>query len=178
MADPEAEWSYANNWRIAAAFLGFAMLLLGLGLLIVLAFGNDAGLAGVALLVIATFLLVFAVLVFLPRLARRGSVSFSYYSRRPIEEAERAVRDVIEAAGRPARVEIVPTRFGTPPRIVSAEGIPGRFRIEISRIRQGSPEHGEWTEIVQSIRPAEEAEARVMRERITALLTGGFPGKE
>src|SRR3989442_10042739 len=67
-----SEWAYANNGRIAAEFLGFAILLLGIGLIAVIAFGADAVNAGVALLAIATFLLVFSVLVFLPRLARRG----------------------------------------------------------------------------------------------------------
>ena len=178
MTGSDLGWDYANNWRIVAAFLGLTMVFLGVGLLAVLAFGNDAGLAGVALLTIATFLLVFSVLVFLPRLARRGSLSFSFYSRRSVEDAERAVREAIEESGRAPHVEIVKSRSETPPRIVTAEGIPARFRIEPSRVRQRTDDREEWTEIIQSITPTEEAEARALRERITARLARGSPPKE
>ncbi len=172
MGGPRPEWAYANNWRIVATFLGLTMVFLGIGLLAVIAFGDAAGLAGVALLSIATFLLVFSVLVFLPRLARRGSVSFSLYSRRSLADAERAVREVIEEAGRAPRVEIMKSRAEIPPRVVTAEGIPARFRIEVTRMRQGTDDGTQWTEIVQSITPTDEAEARALRERIAARLSG------
>jgi len=170
-----SEWAYANNGRIAAEFLGFAILLLGIGLIAVIAFGADAVNAGVALLAIATFLLVFSVLVFLPRLARRGSLSFSVYSRRSIDDAEKAVREVLEEAGRTPRVAQVKSRSNHPPRIVTAEGILARFRIEVTRhpaTAEGGPE---WTEIVESFRARDAAEARALRDKITERLGGAPP---
>lgn len=104
------EWAYANNGRAATVFLSVAIVLLVIGLLAVATLGSDAGFAGAASLTIATFLLVFSVLVFLPRLARRGAASFSVYSRRSMDEAERAVREAIEASGRTARVELAKSR--------------------------------------------------------------------
>src|SRR2546427_407599 len=133
MAVREAEWTYSNDGRIAFVFLAFAIVLLALGLLAVTAFGSDAANAGAALLAIAMFLLVFALLVFLPRLARRGAASFSVYSRRSVDEAVMAVREAIEASGKTAQVDVVKSRSDHPPRIITAEGIPSRFRIEVTR---------------------------------------------
>ena len=93
MAVREAEWTYSNDGRIAFVFLAFAIVLLALGLLAVTAFGSDAANGGVALLATAMFLLVFAILVFLPRLARRGAASFSVYSRRSVDEAVKALSE-------------------------------------------------------------------------------------
>src|SRR5881409_3754449 len=107
MAEPSTEWAYSNDGRIAFVFLGLAIVLLSIGLLAVTALGSDAANGGVALLAIAMFLLVFSVLVFVPRLARRGPASFSFYSRRSLDEAVKAVREAIEASGRTPRVEIV-----------------------------------------------------------------------
>src|SRR3989454_8357767 len=119
-----SEWAYANNGRIAAEFLGLAILLLGIGLAVVISFGADAVNAGVALLAIATFLLVFSVLVFLPRLARRGSLSFSVYSRRSIDDAEKAVREAIEEAGPTPPRAPGKTPSNHPPPILTAQGNP------------------------------------------------------
>src|SRR3989442_13659265 len=118
------EWAYANNGRIAAGVLGLAVLLLGIGLIVVVSFGADAVNAGVALLAIATFLLVFSVLVFLPRLARRGSLSFSVYSRRSIGDAEKAVREVLEEAGRTPRVAPGKSPSQHPPPVLTGGGNP------------------------------------------------------
>jgi hypothetical protein len=169
------EWVYANNGRIAAGFLSLAILLLGIGVIAVNSFGADAVNAGVALLAIAMFLLVFSGLVFLPRLARRGSVTFSVYSRRSIDDAEKAVREAIEAAGRTPRVERVKSRLGHPPRIVTAEGILARFRIEVTRHPATADGGPEWTEIVESFPGRDADEARALREKITERLGGGPP---
>ncbi|HEX9341129.1 MAG TPA: hypothetical protein VF992_08180 [Thermoplasmata archaeon] len=163
-------WSYANNWRIAAFFLGLAMILLGIGSLAVFAFGDDAGMAGLSLLAIATYLLVFSVLVFVPRIARRGSVSFSLFSRRSVEDAEKAVVGAIEAVGRAPRVEMARSRSNHPPRVVTADGIVTRFRIEISRAGPGSVDGGVWTEIVQSVASTDADAARTLRERVNEQL--------
>jgi hypothetical protein len=169
------EWAYANNGRIAAAFLGLAILLLGIGVVVVISFGADGANAAVALLAIAMFLLVFSVLVFLPRLARRGSMSFSVYSRRSIDDAERAVREAIAESGRTPRVAQVKSRSNHPPRIVTAEGVVARFRIEVTQhpsIADGGPD---WTEIVESVRGRDGAEARALRDKIAERLAGGPP---
>src|SRR2546427_770628 len=126
MAERTTGWEYSNDGRIAFAFLALAIILLAIGLLAVTAFGSDAANGGVALLAIAMFLLVFSVLVFVPRLARRGPASFSFYSRRSLDEAVKAVREAIEASGRTPRVDIVKSRSDQPPRIVTAEGTSSR----------------------------------------------------
>ncbi len=178
MDEPATDWAYANNWRIAAAFLGLAIAFLGIGVLVVSTYGDEAGFAGATLLTIATFLLVFSVLVFLPRLAHRGSVSFSLLARRSMDDAERAVRDVIEATGRAPRVEVAKSRSPHPPRIVIAEGVSLRFRIEATRSRKGEGDEGVWTEIVQSVTPAAEEQARALRELIASRLSRGpFPAE-
>ena len=170
MGSSATEWAYANNARIAVVFLGFAIVLIGIGLLVVVAFGPDGGLAAGALLALAIFLLVFSVLVFVPRLVQRGAVSFSVYSRRSIDEAEHAVRAVIEASGLKARVERPRSRARSPPRIVIAEGNPARFRIEATRHAAASAP-GEWTEIIESLPKREEAEAQALRVKIAERLS-------
>ena len=167
-AQPEG-WAYANNWRIAAVFLGLAIVFLGIGVLAVSSFGENAGIAGVSLLAIASFILVFTVLVFVPRLAKRGSVSFSLISSRSLAEAERAVVEAIEAEGKQSRVDVVRSRSDHPPRVVTAEGIKTRFRIERSRIGPGMPNDDGWTEIVQSVGLLDEDAAR-LRARIAERL--------
>jgi len=165
------EWAYANNARIAVVFLGFAIVLIGIGLLVVVAFGPDGALAAGALLALAIFLVVFAVLVFVPRLVRRGAVSFSVYSRRSIDEAEHAVRAVIEASGRTARVERPRSRARSPPRIVIAEEIPARFRLEVTRHAATTSDSGEWTEIIESLPNRQLEEAQALRVKIAERLS-------
>src|SRR5436309_10637312 len=175
MAVREAEWTYSNDGRIAFVFLAFAIVLLALGLLAVTALGSDAANAGAALLAIAMFLLVFAVLVFVPRLARRGAASFSVYSRRSVDEAVKAVREAIEASGKTAQVDVVKSRSDHPPRIVTAEGIASRFRIEVTRHPAGAEGGLEWTEIVESSASRYGAEAQALRKKVTERLGGGSP---
>jgi hypothetical protein len=166
-----ADWAYANNARITAFFLGIAILMILVGFMAVAAFGPDAALAAGAFLALAVFLLVFSILVFLPRLMQRGAVSFSVYSRRSVDEAESAVRSVIEASGRKARVERPRSRSRSPPRIVIVEGFPARFRIEATRHAASSSGPGEWTEIIESLPVREEAESHALRVKIAERLS-------
>ena len=177
MASSETEWAYANNGRIAIAFLALAILFLVLGLLAVVTLGPDAALPSATLLTVATFLLVFSTLVFLPRLARRGSVSFSVYSRRSLDDAASAVRAVLESSGRSPEVRVPTSRRGKPRpvRIVTADGIPARFRIESARNPTAADGGVGWTEIVESFGAADEAEALALREKITARLGEAQP---
>jgi len=171
----EAQWTYSNDGRIAFVFLAFAIGLLALGVLAVSALGSDAVNGGVALLAVAMFLLVFAVLVFLPRLARRGAASFSVYSRRSVDEAVKAVREAIEASGKTARVDVVKSRSDHPPRIITADGIPSRFRIEVTRHPAGAEGGLEWTEIVESSASMDGEEAQALRKGVTERLAGRAP---
>ena len=175
MAPRQSDWSYSNDGRIAFVFLALAIVLLAIGLMAVTAFGSDAANGGVALLAIAMFLVVFSVLVFVPRLARRGPSSFSFYSRRSLDEAVKAVREAIEASGRTPRVDIVKSRSERPPRIVTAEGIQARFRIEVTRHAAGSEGGLEWTEIVEASASRDGAEAEALRKKVRERLAGGSP---
>src|SRR6266705_846308 len=175
MAVRETEWTYSNDGRIASTFLALAIVLLAIGVLAVTVVGSDAANGGVALLAIATFLLVFSVLVFLPRLARRGAASFSVYSRRSVDEAVKAVREAFEASGRTPRVDVVKSRSDHPPRVVTAEGVQARFRIEVTRHPAGAEGGSEWTEIVESSASRDGAEAQAMRKKVTERLGGGSP---
>src|SRR3989304_10173317 len=87
-----SDWVYANPWRLLSGFLGAAMVLLGIGLLGVTQVGADAAFGAGILLAIAAFLLVFAVLLFLPRLRRHGTLSFRVDVPRSVEEVEAAGR--------------------------------------------------------------------------------------
>ncbi len=175
MAARQTEWAYTNDGRIAFVFLALAIVLLAIGLLAVTAFGSDAVNGGVALLAVSMFLVVFSVLVFVPRLARRGPASFSFYSRRSVDEAVKVVREAIEASGRTPRVDIVKSRSDHPPRIVSAEGIRARFRIDVTRHPAGVEGGLEWTEIVESSPSRENAEAQALRKKVAERLTGQSP---
>lgn len=177
MASAGTEWAYANNARMAVAFLALAILLLAVGVLAVRALGSDAGLAAATLLTVATFLLVFSALVFLPRLARRGGVSFSFYSRRSLDDVETAVRAVIEATGKSPQVRVLTSRRGRPRpvRIVTADGIRARFRIESARNPTAADGGIGWTEIIESFVPVNEAEALALREKIAARLGEAGP---
>lgn len=174
MTASEGEWAYANNVRIAAMFVSLSVGLLVLGILLVAAFGSQAAVASSAILAIAVFLIVFSLLVFLPRVVTRGATSFSLYSRRSLDEAEQAVRNALEALGRTVRVERVRTRFQMPSRIVTAEGFPVRVRIELSR-PPAPAEAGEWTEIIEVFPARDEAEGRALRGKIAERLESGGP---
>src|SRR3989442_12713014 len=120
-------------------------------------------------------LLVFALLFLVLRLARRDPASFSFYSRRSLDEAVKAVREAIEASGRTPRVDIVKSRSDHPPRIVTAEGIQARFRIEVTRHPAGAEGGLEWTEIVEASASRDGAEAEALRKKVRERLAGGSP---
>lgn len=173
----ETEWTYANHARMAMAFLGLALaLLVGFGVLAVLTTDQDAAFAASALLTLAVFLLVFSALVFVPRWAQRGPMSFSVYSERSMDEAEAAVRAAIEAAGRTPRIQRLESRARSESRIVTADGIPARFRIQVTRHpTSGGP--GPRTEIIEAVPRQEGAEGRALRQKVAEQL-GLVPVRE
>ena len=165
MATARLEWAYANHARMAVLFLALASALLGLGIAAVAAFGTNAALAGTIVLILAIFILAFTLLVFVSRVAKHGAVSFSILSRRSIDDAEAAVRSALEADGRTAEVRVVRSRSRTPARIVSADGVSARFRIEVTR-HAATVEPGTWTEIIEVFPKGERPEARALRAKI------------
>ena len=175
-AEGGLSWTYANNLRVATMFLGLSMVSLGIGVLLVLSYGADATDAALTFLTIGIFLAVFAVLVFLPRLVRRGAISFSLYADRPLDEAERVVREALSQDGATVRVEVVRSRSDRPPRIVVADGMAPRFRIESSRSPEAPADARSWTEVIQSgMADEEDEEARRLRDRVAARLHGERP---
>src|SRR5256886_16896970 len=143
LAVPGLEWAYANHARAGVLFLGISSGMLGVGIVAVVAFGTEAVVAASSLLTIAIFVLMFTVLVFVARVATRGAVSFSIYSRRSIDEAEQAVLNALETEGGNAQVKRGRGRTKTPARTVSADGVAARFPIEASR-HAPPAEPGRW----------------------------------
>src|SRR5437867_1277904 len=82
-----------------------------------------------------------------------------------------AVRAVIEASGRTARVERPRSRARSPPRIVIAEEIPARFRLEVTRHAATTSDSGEWTEIIESLPNRQLEEAQALRVKIAERLS-------
>src|SRR5437870_4294548 len=89
-----------------------------------------------------------------------------------LDEAVKAVREAIEASGRTPRVDVVKSRSDHPPRIVTADGIQARFRIEVTRHPAGAEGGLEWTEIVESSASRDGAEAQALRKKVRERLGG------
>ena len=171
----ETEWTYANHARMALIFSGLALVFLVGGILAVLTAGQDAAFAASGLLTLSVFLLAFSALVFFPRWAQRGPISFSVYSERSMDEAEAAVRAAIEAAGRTPQIERLEPRAGSPSRTVTAEGVLARFRIQTTRYPT-SGGSGPRTEIIEVVPRQDEAEARALRQKVAEQLA--LPARE
>lgn len=168
------EWSRDNNAAILIGFLGVSIALEGVGLLSLMTTGAEAALFAGVLLSLATFLLVFAVLLLLPRFIRRRGRSYRLLAAQPIDVVETALRQVLEEGGRTVRVEVGRPHRRQAPRIVSAEGLDWWIRLE--PWPGGSPlgSHGYRTEIVQVGARLDRDELAVsLRERIATNLSPG-----
>ncbi len=173
MGEPtEAAWAYADNGRILLAFLGTSITLLLIGILTVFAGGREAAVGAGVLLSIATFLLVFAITLFLPRLARRGERSFRLVVDSSIEEVSHAVRAALESVGRMARIDILPSRSNRPPRMVTGDGLPCRFRLEAISLREAGASGVEKTEVIQVGSVGGSGAARELRDLLASRLLG------
>ncbi len=175
-ATPEApappNWMYVNDARLISGFLGLAMVVLGLGLLITLAYGPDQNDTVDVFLGAGVFVLVFSVFLFFPRLRSRGPMSYSLVIGQGMDAVEEAVKGAVEASGRTARVEIVRARLRLPPRNVFIEGVPWRLSLRSAAYREQRGDETRWTEIVQAGLDDEKDEvARELRERILSRLT-------
>ncbi len=172
--DPPAppSWTYVNDARLVMRFLGLAMLILGAGLLITLAYGPDENATVDVFLGAGVFVLIFSVLLFLPRLRSRGPMSYSLLIGHGMDDVEAAVKGAVEESGRTARIEVVPVRLRVPPRNVFVEGVPWRITLRNAAYREQRGDDRRWTEVVQSGFENEGDEvARELRERILSRLT-------
>ncbi len=178
MASPAADapappsWMYVNDFRLVSRFLGGAILILGLGVLIAYVYGPDQNDTVDVLLGAGVFLLLFSVLLFVPRLRSRGGMSYSLVVGHGLDDVEQAVKGAVEESGREARVQVVPVRLRVPPREVFVEGLPWRLTLRNASYREQRGDDTRWTEIVQAGLENEKDEvARELRERILSRLT-------
>ncbi len=169
---PPPSWMYVNDLRLVSRFLGTAMVVLGIGILVAYTYGPDENDTVDVLLGTGVFILLFSVLLFLPRLRSRGGMSYSLVVGHGMDEVETAVKGAAEDSGHPARVEVVPVRLRTPPRDVFIEGVPWRLTLRNAAYREQRGDDTRWTEIVQAGLDSEKDEvARELRERILSRLT-------
>jgi hypothetical protein len=171
-------WIYVNDARILLMLLGIACGVLGLGLLIFLAYGLEQMDTVDVLFGTGVFLMLFCLLLFLPRLRSRGPTSFSLLIEQPMDEVEEAVTGAIEETGRKARIEVLRARFERSPRSVFVEGVSWNFSLRNAPFRERKEDGTKWTEIVQSgFENEEDKVARELRERVLRRLTTSFLGK-
>ncbi|MGQ0797615.1 MAG: hypothetical protein ACT4OI_07125 [Methanobacteriota archaeon] len=172
---PEAgRWDYADNVRILIGFLAGAVAVEFLGVGSVLAMGGDGALFAGVLLSLATFLLVFAALLLVPRLLRRRGRSFRLLAVQPMDHVEKEVRSVLGEDGREVRIRVLRTRRREGARIVSAPGLAWWLRLEPVSARVGGKGPGYRTEVVQvGSRVDRDEAAAAARERIAARLAFG-----
>lgn len=169
---PPVSWMYVNDLRLVSRFLGAAMVVLGVGMLIAVVYGPNENDTVDVLLGTGIFILIFSVLLFLPRIRARGAMSFSLVTANGLDDVEEAVKDALTEAGRTARVEVVPVRLRMPPRDVFIEGVSWRLSLRNAPYREQRGDDRRWTEIVQAGLEDEEDEvARDLRERILSRLT-------
>jgi hypothetical protein len=168
-----ASWSYANDARILRLFLGGTLVVLGIVAAIVASSPTDPETAAVAdvLLAMAIFLLIFGILVFVPRVLSRGSMSYSLHVERSLDDVESTVREAVEAVGRSPRVEVRDSRLKMkrPPRTVRIDGVPTRILLRAAPYRERRVEGTSWSEIVLVGLPSAGDEfALELRKRISA----------
>lgn len=164
-------WMYVNEVRLVAVVTGAAMVVLGVGLLIYLVDGPEQADTVDVFLGTGVFLILFAVLLFVPRLRSRGALSFSLVVEHGMDEAELAVTSAVEESGRKSHVTVAKSRFGRPPREIVIEGLGWRFSLHAAPYRERKDDGTEWTEIAQ-VGLANEADevARELRERVLTRL--------
>lgn len=171
MAASGIPWSYANNWRALSSFLGIAMVMLGVGMLSVSAFGIAAADGATLLLGLATFLTLFSLLLLFPRLHRRGVRNYTRVVDRPMDEVADVVRGALEAAGRSVRIDALSSRMKRTARLVKVEGAT-HFLLEPFAGPARSGENSQRTEIVQvSIAEESDEAAKALRDLIESRLS-------
>ncbi len=169
VGDAAPAWTYSNDGRILTMFLGATMVILGVGLLLVFLWGVQAAEPADLFLAIGVFLLIFTVLLFVPRLRTRGAFSYSLLVQAPMGLAEAAVRGAIEATGRTVQVQITESRILRPARTILIDGLPPRFLLKAAPHRERREEGTSWTEIIQvGLLDEGDEVAKELRERVAA----------
>lgn len=177
MGESDAQWVYADNWRILVGFLGAAIVVLGIGVLAVSLGGAAVAVDAGVLLSVGVFLAVFATILLVPRLVRRGVRSFRLYVDRTIEEVEREIQGALEASGYLVTIDTVPSRSPRPPRVLLAEGAPWRIRLEAVSRREVGDATIDRTEVIQiGVDAEDDADAKSVRELVGARLAPSRPG--
>ena len=164
-------WMFVNEVRLMAIVLGAAMVVLGMGLLLYLVGSPDQMETVDVFLGVGVFFLLFALLLFVPRLRSRGAMSYSLLVEYALDEVETAVTSAIEETGRKARVTAVKSRAARPPRDVVIEGVPWTLTLRAAPYRERKEDGTQWTEIVQKGLPQEGDEVALeLRSRILSRL--------
>lgn len=164
-------WAYVNDLRVGTIFLGVAMGVFGMGIVVVVVSGEDGTATADLFLAIGIFLMVFTVLLTLPRIRTRGAVSYSLLVERSMDSTEDLVRKAIEETGRKVRVEVKESRSSRPPRTVHVEDVATRFLLCSAPYREERGKGTSWTEIVQAGNGEEGDDiARDLRDRIVVCL--------
>jgi len=170
-------WMYVNDMRILSILLGGACVVLGLGVLLFEAYGTEHEDTVDVLLGTGVFLMIFCLLLFLPRLRSRGPRSFSLLVERPMDEVQEAVKSAVAETGRTVRVEILRSRSARPPRTLSVDGVPWTFSLRAAPYRERERDGTSWTELVQSgFENMEDEVARDLRERVLVRLATSDSG--
>ena len=164
-------WMYVNDFRVLSMILGAAWIVLGLGMLLFQAYGAEHEDAVDVFLGTGIFLLLFCLLLFLPRLRSRGPRSFSLLVERPMDDVAEAVTSAVAETGRAVRVEIHRSRSARPPRTLFVDGVPWTFSLRAAPYRERKGDGTSWTELVQSgFEKLEDEVARDLRERVLVRL--------
>ncbi len=164
-------WMYVNEMRLFAMVLGASIVVLGIGVLVYVVDGADQLDTVDVLLGTGVFFLLFAIMLFIPRLRSRGPLSYSVLVEYGLDEVESAVIAAVEGSGRTARVTVMRSRFPRPPREVAIEGVPWSFVLRAAPYRERRAERTQWSEIVQKgLAGAQDEVARELRERVLSRL--------
>ncbi len=176
---PAAAWSYVNDLRFGGIFLGSSMVVLGVGMLVVIVGGVDGAATADLLLIIGIFLLIFTVLLSLPRIRSRGAVSYSLHVERSMDDVENAVRSALAGTGHEVRVEVTTSRARRPPRVVHVDGVASRFLVRAAPYREERGKGTTWTELAQvGMSTGSDEVARELRDRISARLAASPTSSE
>ncbi len=176
---PPPAWAYVNDLRFGAIFLGVAMFVFGAGMLVVILGGVDEAATADLLLAIGIFLVIFTILLALPRIRARGAVSYSLLVEQSMDAAEQSVRSALEEMGHKVHIDVELSRSGRPPRVVRVDGVASRFLLRAAPYREQRGRGTSWTEIVQAGLGKESDEAtRELRERVAARLTASLSSHE
>ncbi|HYM39875.1 MAG TPA: hypothetical protein VEY12_07000 [Thermoplasmata archaeon] len=168
-------WMYVNEMRVIGFVMAAAMLVLGIGLLIYIVDGAEQMDTVDVFLGTGVFFILFAVLLFVPRLRSRGAMSFSLLVEDDLDDVERAVASAVEESGRKPSVTAGQARFRRPPREIAVEGVSWKFTLQAAPYRERKEDGTQWTEIIQvGLENEKDEVARELRERVlTRLATSG-----